>query len=386
VKLADLQVGQDWTKHNIKALTLRFSGNPANVAQQLYVKVNGIKQAVTVDLAQESWQEVNIDLADFTAKGVALQSVTSLTIGVEGADSFGTVFVDNIRLYPSRCIPAFAPEGDVNGDCVVDQDDLDIVADNWLASGAPLVEYTFDNASLADSSGNGLDGVDVNGVVLENGVLTLNGNNFVDIPFEVSPFDGTTSYSIVMDYQMDGPYTLFSSAHSSEGGDQALAIFVATGENAEPGAVVIDHFWVNLAQAGAGTDDGEWHTAVITYTAPTADSSGGFVVYSDGSPGEPWEVFEDDLPLIPAPELDVVRIGGTLNTSYPYGEEFASDGNLIGSVENVRVFPFAIAADDVARLPDTLPSHPADLNGDGVVDQADKDIVEANLGTETLWP
>ena len=68
---------------------------------------------------------------------------------------------------------------------------------------------------------------------------------------------------------------------------------------------------------------------------------------------------------------------------YPYDEGV---DNLIGSIDNVRIFSFVLTDDDAVELPDIIPAHPADLNSDGIVDQADKDIVEANLGTESVWP
>ena len=79
---------------------------------------------------------------------------------------------------------------------------------------------------------------------------------------------------------------------------------------------------------------------------------------------------------------DTVRIGGSLNAFYPY-DEGVSD--LVGDVDNVRIFNFTMMPDDVRRLP-AVPTGPADLNDDGMVDQADLDIVEANMGPEKLWP
>jgi hypothetical protein len=59
--------------------------------------------------------------------------------------------------------------------------------------------------------------------------------------------------------------------------------------------------------------------------------------------------------------------------------------DLAGDVDNIRIFNFTLSQLDVNRLP-IVPTGPADLNGDGMVDQADKDIVEANMGQEMLWP
>ena len=87
-------------------------------------------------------------------------------------------------------------------------------------------------------------------------------------------------------------------------------------------------------------------------------------------------------PAIPEIASDTVRIGGSLNSSYPYNEDVL---DLIGDVDNIRIFNFTLTLADILRL-DAIPTAPADLNGDGIVDQADQDIVEANLGPEKLWP
>ena len=100
--IANLQVGQDWTKHRIKALTLRFFGDPVNVAQQVYVKLNGTKIAYdgsAEDIRLPGWQMWYIDLA---STGVDLSNVTELSVGFERIGAVGgqgMVFLDGIRLY-----------------------------------------------------------------------------------------------------------------------------------------------------------------------------------------------------------------------------------------------------------------------------------------------
>jgi len=100
--VANLQVGQDWTRHGIKALTLRFSGDPNNAVQQMYVKVNGSKVTYDGDaenLKRIGWQMWYIDLSSL---GVSLSNVTELSIGFErsgGVGGQGVVYFDGIRLY-----------------------------------------------------------------------------------------------------------------------------------------------------------------------------------------------------------------------------------------------------------------------------------------------
>jgi len=90
---------QDWTTGGVQTLSLYFRGDPANTGQ-LYVKINNSK--VTYDglpdaLQRTQWLPWNIDLSTV---GGNLQSVTSLSIGVDGATASGMLYVDDIRLYP----------------------------------------------------------------------------------------------------------------------------------------------------------------------------------------------------------------------------------------------------------------------------------------------
>ncbi|MHC4143214.1 MAG: LamG domain-containing protein, partial [Planctomycetota bacterium] len=366
---ANLSIGADWTGANIRALTLYVHGSEDNVGGQLYVKVNDVKLAQVADLAEELWQEVNIDLASF---GVNLQNVTSLTIGIEGAGSSGLVLIDDIRLYPSRCIPEKVP-GDLTRDCVVDAADLAVIADNWLVR--PLsVEYTFDSG-LSDTSGNGRNGVGRNNPAVAAGILTLNGANFIDIPLgSDNPFDGTRDFSIAMDFKANAPSILLSSARDDEPGNHSMSLFVHRWDEPFWGEVIYDNFSVGASAAEDNPLDGEWHTVVVTYDADDE----WVTVYLDGIAGAGAEL----NPAIPDIATDTVRIGGSLNSGYPY-DEGVSD--LVGDVDNVRIFNFALTPDDVLRLP-AVPMGPADLNGDGIVDQADRDILEANMGPEKLWP
>ncbi|MBA7665101.1 hypothetical protein ES703_73167 [subsurface metagenome] len=103
--VANLAIGQDWTKHGIKALWLYFYGDPNNaVAEQMYVKLNGSKVVYdgdAADLKQGMWKRWSIDLAPF---GVNLSNVTELSIGLERTGAVGgkgIVFFDDIGLYSS---------------------------------------------------------------------------------------------------------------------------------------------------------------------------------------------------------------------------------------------------------------------------------------------
>jgi hypothetical protein len=90
---------QNWTVSGIKSLSLWFQGVAGN-GGQLYVKINNTKvpySGSAGDLAKTSWMPWNIDLS---TAGANLSKVTSLTIGIEGTGAKGTLYIDDIRLYP----------------------------------------------------------------------------------------------------------------------------------------------------------------------------------------------------------------------------------------------------------------------------------------------
>ncbi|MHC4518218.1 MAG: LamG-like jellyroll fold domain-containing protein, partial [Planctomycetota bacterium] len=140
---ADLDLAQDWTASGIRSLAIAFAGAVGN-GGQLYVKINGVKVAYdgdAGDIASVSWLAWNIDLSTV---GGNLSSVTSLTIGIEGAGAAGVVYIDDIRLYPQA--PEYYTPTDPGNTNLAGHWDFD--------EGAGAV--------AADVSGNGHDGTIVN--------------------------------------------------------------------------------------------------------------------------------------------------------------------------------------------------------------------------------
>ncbi|MCH8219487.1 MAG: LamG domain-containing protein, partial [Planctomycetes bacterium] len=362
----------DWTQAGIKTLTLYVHGHQDNVDGQFYIRINGSspQRVQGLDLTAEVWQEVNVDLAEF---GVNLERVTSMTIGVEGANRTGALFIDDIRLYPSRCIPGTVV-GDLTGDCIVDADDIAVITNNWLL-GPLAAEFTFESG-LLDTSGNMRHGKGRNNPLAQNGVLTLADGSAMDIPLGTdNPFDGTRDFSVAMDFQTNSPGTLLSSARNDMPDNHAMAIYLDRDLD-EPfwAEVVYENFRVGNTNAEDDEfffDPSLWHRLVVTYDA----GKEWVLVYLDGVAGEGEEI----NPAIPNIAADTVRLGATLNTASP------NVGGFVGEIDNVRIFNVALTADDVALLP-RIPGIPGDVNEDGIVDQQDKDIVEAHMGPLQRWP
>jgi hypothetical protein len=135
----------DWTTADIKALTLYFYGDVGNSAEKMYVALKSTDNKLAVvyygypnDLNEPEWHEWNIKLSDFT--DVNLRSIAKVYIGFGNRGSpttnGGTVYFDDIRLYPTRCVASLAPDGDIDGDCDVDFADVNIMAADWLDTDA----------------------------------------------------------------------------------------------------------------------------------------------------------------------------------------------------------------------------------------------------------
>jgi hypothetical protein len=158
-----------WTHQDI--------GIKSNVAAPLYVTLQDSSNntaTITHDdpniVLTTAWQAWDIALKDFA--GVSKNAIKKITIGV-GTHSVatGTIYVDDIRLYPPRCFPDLVkPLADFSDDCLVGYADLAILTDNWLVKppssvSSGLKGYWPFNGNLQDVSGNGRNGSDPCGVI-----------------------------------------------------------------------------------------------------------------------------------------------------------------------------------------------------------------------------
>jgi hypothetical protein len=100
-----LSSGRDWTSEGVNTLVIWYIGDPANAPETMYVVLNGTAGVDNPDTnaAQAvDWTEWRISLQDF---GINLTNVNTITIGFGNrtnpvAGGSGTVFFDDIRLYP----------------------------------------------------------------------------------------------------------------------------------------------------------------------------------------------------------------------------------------------------------------------------------------------
>jgi len=168
---------QDWTARGIKSLALYFNGAAGNTGQ-LYVKINNTKVAydgLATDIAEAMWLPWNIDLSKVGNVG----SGNSLTSGGEGAGAAGTLYIDDIRLYPQT--PAYVVP--------TQPDTANLVA-----------QYTFDgnlNDSAGSHHGTALGNAAVGTDPTRGQVLSLDGaGDAVDVAYsaDLNPEAFTASF------------------------------------------------------------------------------------------------------------------------------------------------------------------------------------------------
>lgn len=90
---------QDWTRDDVTTLSLVMFEDSDNVGGDVYVEINStevplVDEGTYPDGFNPGWVRYNIDL---TALNVS--NVRSLTVGVEGANAQGVLYIDEIRLY-----------------------------------------------------------------------------------------------------------------------------------------------------------------------------------------------------------------------------------------------------------------------------------------------
>jgi hypothetical protein len=303
---------------------------------------------------QNTWQRWDIPLSDFA--GVDLTNIKKITIGTGNGSSSsgaGTLYFDDIRLYPPRCVDsAVAPDFTGSG-CLVDNQDLRILTDNWLISGG----YQVTPATSWDPNN------DVNLVAryrFEGNYQDSKGTNHGDpcntsvtiVPDairggQVASFDGVNSYIALKQMDMND-FTLSAWIKTSTPGAQAgTRAYQGSGLIWSDVAGDVNDFILavlgtKLASAtGPGTNDltsigdvvtGQWvHVAMVR-----TRSSGKVELYINGV-------------------LDRTSLSGstgslTANPRILIGANTIDGYYYKGLVDDVWIYSRALTAAEVARL------------------------------------
>ncbi|MHC4596630.1 MAG: LamG domain-containing protein, partial [Planctomycetota bacterium] len=309
---------QDWTKHGVNALSLWFSGDPNNVPDQMYVKINGSKVTYDSDadnLTRIPWQPWNIDLASL---GIDVQNVTKFSIGFGDETSMvpggsGKVFFDDIRLYPySRQLAT--PTEPAPGNLVA----------HWQFEG---------NAN--DSSGNGLHGTIMGAPTFVAGkvgqAISLRGvNDFVEI----------TGYKGILGPNAATVTAWINTAATGTGAIVGWGSNVAGqrfGFRVNAGRLRMEHHGGNV-QGDTSMNDGQWHHVVVAVQASATISYPDVILYVDGV---------DDTRASTDPDA----FNLTADQDVSIGRRPASDDRyFIGLLDDVRIYNRALTQEEIAWL------------------------------------
>jgi len=102
-----LAPAEDWTRHNVEVLSIRFHGASANSPERLYIALNGVEvpfEGGHEAVKTSEWTEWTIPLQAFADLGVNLTTVNTISIGLGDknnvvAGGSGVIYIDDIRLY-----------------------------------------------------------------------------------------------------------------------------------------------------------------------------------------------------------------------------------------------------------------------------------------------
>jgi hypothetical protein len=382
---------QNWTRNNVKALTLYFYGVLDNAAEQLYVALEDNAGHIKVmnhpdpeAVQKAGWQEWNIKLTQFSDAGVNLAAVKKMYIGLGNRTSpkvggTGIIYIDDIRVYLSRCVPSIGkPAADLSGNCVVDAADVDILANLWLDTGfqvTPVNPGTTGLIAQYPFEGNA------------NDVVGGHNGTTISLPTYTTGKIGQAILLDGIDDMVDvGAVGISGAAARTIAGwarSNALVealpdwinIFGFTGPAGNYG-----HFDIELVNAGGNRGYGihvygwqqlimpidfEWHHLAASYDGTTIKW------YADG------RLINSDSTLV-------------LNTpdNVHMGKRDDNENYFPGRVDEVYIYNRALSDAQIGWLAGyTSPfSIPADLHQDNVINFKDFAVLADSWLEEILWP
>jgi hypothetical protein len=312
---------QDWTRHGIKGLTLRFFGNSGNAVQQLYVKINGTKVAYdgsAEDLKRAGWQMWYIDLFPL---GANLSNVTTLTIGLERIGTQGgqgMILIDGIRLYSHDRQLATPTDPGTNG---------------------LQAQYQFEG-NANDSSGKGRNGTAIGNPLFAAGkfgqAISLDGlNDYVTI----------TGYKgILADASgIQQPFTVTVWVKPINGEDRTIASWGTDSDRLRvdfrlfEGRLRIEHGGGNV-QGNTTLNDDNWHHVALTLVRGATASYPDVTLWLDGI---------DNTRASTDPDAFSIKAGVDMAIGY---RATAADRYFLGAIDDVRLYDRALSAEEIAWL------------------------------------
>ena len=368
----------------------------------------------------------NIRLTDFVDdNSVDLGDVQRLTIGFgdKTAGGDGTVYFDNIRLHPPRCIPTLAPsmgyfryvdrystEGSFVPDCTVDNYDLRTLAGDWLISG--LGEVTATTAGTSNLVGHWP--MDDDDPQMQVDDVSGNNNHGILHDEDRKPGRSTSKHSVT-----EGA---IGQALSFDGFDDYVQLPVL---NLNSNTVTVSA-WVKPGPDDGWLGEGGSYPPIVSSNEPNGFKLcfGSTATYKSGYEWEAnnelcyyWTGWSWDFhsELIMPPDmwsfvaLVVEPTKGTLylydgigmSASVNHEEHVAQSFNdiqfggydLVGAIDDVRIYNRSVSPEEILDLAGLGGTHHLGLepwrpdpDGDDTVNLKDYAVTADNWLEEVLWP
>jgi hypothetical protein len=204
------------------------SGNAVGINERMWVELEDTSSNAGVaiydedpnDVTEAEWHEWNIDLALFDACGVSLANVDKLHIGFGNyyrsgqgkAGGSGTVYFEDIGVWPQRCVPKYASIADFTDNCIVDGYDLELMSEDWLMPDYNTLGYTGTLKGFPPPGDPNYDAGWVTGKI-GTGALHLN----LDDPCDTNPFDQGDDYVEIPPLNLNSNTVTFTTWAKSSG-------------------------------------------------------------------------------------------------------------------------------------------------------------------------
>ena len=148
---------RDWSGDGYEVLSMWCKGSSRNNEDQLYVRLEDADGysatqviADTNVVKSSDWNQLVFDLKNFVS--VDISRVRKVTIGIGRqnpvASGYGCIYLDQILVGNATCGEPL--DGDINGDCRVNHNDLKVMAEQWLSEGTGFQSNINDNGSSAN--------------------------------------------------------------------------------------------------------------------------------------------------------------------------------------------------------------------------------------------
>ena len=327
----ELPVDSDiFTSGGVAQFSVMFKSERKNDNGQFYVEINEKRIYSPASLTSGLWTQLIVDLSEFGN----LNSADSLTLGVEGQNLEGVVYIDDVCLYveaPSLAIPTSEQPSDDALELLFEmegnlEDSSPNNRDGQSATGATL----FYEGSLSEGA------IDLGDALALDGVEDM----YVDINDPIAGLlpsltDSTFAAWVSLEEDTDQEWVRVFDFGSDAENYMFLCPRIAADGSPEFG-IALDGTANEQDVAGSQTLTTGWHHLAVTIAQ--GDPNGTLTLYVDGV-----AVDTDETDTMPA------DLGATSN-NWLGRSQFDSDGYYDGLMDEVRIYSEALSEAEIRWL------------------------------------